>query len=500
MSVFKLAVQKGKLIAPVLGLSFALMACTGSVTNSVLQQAATLMSFNQGQISLVSNSTGGEAQCAASNTVVLQTSIPANQTFYCRDQSQLMSAVTAGQVCPGGVTINPLSVSSAVVNCSNLTICGVPPTSTTTLSQRVDGAPVQQLSFKNLPWGCEASLQYSTDPSFPAASTTTISLQVIPPTCPFCQSSNSSTCLSCAPLGANQKVVDGQVVATSCGSSGTCSPCSVQTLSGTVSVPHGQGYTFYSAPQNTCPGHCSGLSQVRVCNNGLFAGDPQYTFPQCTDAQCGCQLPGSGAIFNSGKTYPLYTTSTPQCPAMCSGFRLNASCLDGTWEDASGNPLTSAQLSQYGSISCQDPNCSCSVGQLSIPFGTSNQPVFNVASVSCGDTCAAHQGAVTCTAQGQLTATDPSFLSYKFSQCTPPVCGCNLPWGGTLANGSTTPAYSLAAATCASPNACQAAANFVSITCTAGKLSAFDATTYKYGSCKPAVCSCMANGVQVAIG
>ena len=137
--------------------------CTGSVQNPTKKQQEILKATSTGQISFVSNSTSKQKQCADSNQVVLQVSLPSYEPFYCRDKSTLISGINPGKVCSGGVTVKAVSPTQNIVNCDHITLCGISPTSSKVTGQRFDGAPIRELTFTNLPWGCLGEIEYSPD-------------------------------------------------------------------------------------------------------------------------------------------------------------------------------------------------------------------------------------------------------------------------------------------------------------------------------------------------
>ena len=179
-----------------------LTACSGRVTDSVTTASASIENLaRQSSLSLISNSTPSQPTCAVTNTVVLQIALSNLSTFYCRDLSKLMTAAHTGAVCDGGVSIAAFPVNSGVVNCQQITVCGKSASSSTIVAQRIDGTPVRQLTFTDLPWGCDMRVEASTDSSFPANQTQIAAAQILPPTCPYCLSTGKITCQTCAPVG-----------------------------------------------------------------------------------------------------------------------------------------------------------------------------------------------------------------------------------------------------------------------------------------------------------
>src|SRR5690606_15504276 len=104
------------------------------------------------------------------------------------------------------------------------TVCGVPPTSRKTVSDRFDGGSIEELVFESLPWGCLAKVSYGLQGDFDSQTASTTSFEILPPECPYCLRDQAPSCLPCAEIGENETITSGQVVFTEC-QGGNCASC-----------------------------------------------------------------------------------------------------------------------------------------------------------------------------------------------------------------------------------------------------------------------------------
>jgi hypothetical protein len=315
---------------------------------------------NQSNLTLVSNTTTqNQPICGIHNKIIIQKSFPSGHTLYCRDSSSLSSTVVPGPVCAGGVTIAPITSNGAITECAqDIKICGVSPSSVQTIGSRADGGTIDQLTYDNLPWGCEAKLEMSFDPSFAENATSRLSFYVQPPECQFCPRRNQSDCFYCEGIHNSETIISGQVILTNCGSS--CAACPVLHDPGHT-IPHGIGKVYYNTDQSACgAGKCSDRSLLRICNNGNWMGSPAYEFPQCIDAACGCTLPGSDITYTHNSSTTIYQTTSPACGVLCPAVAMTITCNDGKWQ--TGSParfLTDADWAAYPARSCTRRICHC---------------------------------------------------------------------------------------------------------------------------------------------
>lgn len=151
-----------------------------------------------------------------------------------------------------------------------------------------------------------------------------------------------------------------------------------------------------------------------------------------------------------------YTVTCGPPPANATGTACSFSCNSGyIWDGASGCIAAPCNLPWGGTIA-----------------SGSNVTAYSSSSVSCGSTCSSQTR--TCT-NGTLSGT------YTKQSCSVSSCAsCNLPWGGTIASGSSITAYSTDCGTCSTSQ---------TRTCTNGTLSG----TYTNQSCSPVCSNCPAS-------
>src|SRR3989338_7217023 len=100
---------------PILLCLIALTGCSSRVTDALKKMSALPSLKKEVSIILVSNSTTqAQPSCSQGNSVVLQKSFPGGKRLYCRDQSALSKSVRVGEVCPGGVTIAEITVTTQI--------------------------------------------------------------------------------------------------------------------------------------------------------------------------------------------------------------------------------------------------------------------------------------------------------------------------------------------------------------------------------------------------
>ena len=268
--------------------------CTGKINNESSIQSAVESMAAQNSISLISNSTQSQNKCEVGNKVVLQVALSSIAKYYCRDSSTLMNSVKLGPICDGGVTIVPMQVDNSVRDCHELTLCGKKFDSVVDVTQRIDGTAVQQYTFNDVPWGCNALVEASTSEKFDDPdSSQSIRLQVLPPSCPFCQATNGVTCKACSSSNSsNMQFVAGQFIPITCGAQ-ACAQCRyppndspTSSMPGVVAVmvDHAGVRPFYTRANTICGQTCTQVQQVRVCNNGAWVAGSDINFPtQCQE-------------------------------------------------------------------------------------------------------------------------------------------------------------------------------------------------------------------------
>ncbi len=269
---------------------FLVMSCTGKVNTETSIASAVESMAAQNSVSLISNSTQSQNKCEVGNTVVIQVALSSIAQYYCRDLSTLMDSVKLGPICSGGISIQALKVDGSAKDCHQLTICGKTFDSKIDITKRIDGTTVQQLTFSNLPWGCEGRIEASTSSSFDTPDTQKVSFQVLPPSCPFCQASNGVTCNACA-SATDSTFIAGQMIPNTC--TGGCKSCaypppnspsaSIPGVS-VVQVNHAGIGAFYTTANAVCGQTCNQVQQIRVCNNGAWVAGSDVSFStQCQE-------------------------------------------------------------------------------------------------------------------------------------------------------------------------------------------------------------------------
>ncbi|MFA6495481.1 MAG: hypothetical protein WCV87_03975, partial [Candidatus Paceibacterota bacterium] len=193
-------------------------------------------------------------------------------------------------------------------------------------------------------------------------------------------------------------------------------------------LAHGSSITAYQSSSVVSPATCT--SQSRTCNNGSLSGS--YTNQSCTVTPAGCTLPWGGTIAN-GSSVTAYSAPSVNSPALCSSIDETRTCNNG---------------SLSGSYTNQ--NCS-ELARCTLPWGGtiangSSVTAYSAPSVNLPTLCSSIDETRTCN-DGFLSG------SYTNQNCSEKA-RCTLPWGGTIANGTSVTAYSatsvIAPATCAS--------------------------------------------------
>jgi hypothetical protein len=476
-----------------IALTIFLSGCSTQVNDAFRKIMDSLSLQSQSAITLVSNTTTESPKlCESGNQVVLQRSAALGRKLYCREKAKLAEGLTVGEFCPGGVNIGALAVSEEIKECSEMTLCGVPASAVMAVSQRADGGTIDELRFSNLPWGCETDLQYSVDSSFTEQNVTTLKIIIQPSECPFCPRQNKVTCLPCRDLDSDEEIKSGQVIRKCTGAA--CRSCSVLGLSGQT-VPHGEGRLYYQQETGFCDQKCSSKSLMRVCNDGLWEGDPSYSFSQCFDVACGCTLPGDPVSYAHRDTKIVYKSREPACGVKCADEDKLLACNDGVWE--SGTPATAvpaAELALYPAKTCSEKVCHCLRTNRMTVAENQTKTVYSKNPVSCTEKCSDFAGDIKCEA-GTLTATNPAFLQYAHDSCMQEDCGCRVELDdgkfNLLTNGGMTTVYRYAQNSNTVPDACTNPAYRVNLSCNNRVLApAYDKAVFKFATCQEVPLSC----------
>jgi hypothetical protein len=470
-----------------------LSGCSAQVSDVFKRVLDAVTLQNQSVLTVVRNSTSEQAMlCERGNEVVLRRSAALGRQLFCRENAALAEGLTPGEYCTGGVPITNISVPPVVKDCSEITLCGIPPSTVQSVSQRSDGGTVDELRFSNLPWGCEIDLEYSVDPDFKPENVVSLKIDILPSECPFCATQNKKTCLPCRDLAEDEEIKSGQVI-DSC-SGPTCRACPVIGQASQL-VPHGEGKLYYKREVGLCNQKCGDNSAMRVCNNGLWEGDPAYSYPQCFDNPCGCNLSGDPVSYAHRDSKMIYKSVNPGCGQRCPDIGVLVSCNDGVWETGTpGVPFPGAELAKYPSRTCSEKPCHCMrTGRMTVADGQS-RTVYSKDLVSCAQKCPDYAGSVQCTA-GQLSAANPEFLNFGFDACMQEDCGCrvNLDAGNfvLLQNGGKTKVYRYAQNSLDVIDACTNPAHQIEITCTNKVLTpSYDDKVFKHQACQEIPLGC----------
>lgn len=449
---------------------------------------------------LLSNSTKqSDLLCMSANEVKLRLAIESGQRPSCREVSALKSGAKTGLTCQGGVNVVPFASSSAWVNCENVTLCGVSAASRRQIYRSNTGGTVTELTFQNLPWGCDVKVEMALNIEQRISPAVAFNSSIEVPNCRFCADTGTTTCLACQTVPPGSELKYGYVIK-EC-APGTCRSCTI----GSKTLAHAEGLRMYSTSSGRlCDKTCELASLMRVCNDGVLEGDPTFNQVACLDQQCGCKHPASTIEYRSGQKVKTYKTARPSCPMQCEGQEVE--CKNGAWTDVANGALTiaPAALAAFPQANCTEPVCDCArVGRATVLNGSS-QPVFNTNQVACGQTCeGSRRGSVSC--RNGILSGDTGYL---YDNCGPQTCGCPMPNGGFLALGTYGYVYKMGSTTCAARNACSLAENYAYIRCDAAtsKLKHVsdsrdvDFGVYKFGSCSVPSCVCNHLGTSLTYG
>ncbi|MFA6383550.1 MAG: hypothetical protein WCX17_03945, partial [Parcubacteria group bacterium] len=219
------------------------------------------------------------------------------------------------------------------------------------------------------------------------------------------------------------------------GGTGTCSGSVVVNPPSSCNLPwggtiaSGASVTAYQSSSVACGSSC--VSQTRTCNNGVLSGS--YTNQNCTGASCSCTLPWGGTLAN-GSSVTAYQASSVPCGSTCTSQ--TRTCNNGT---LSGT-YTNQACSVSGCLSCTRP---CGGSVVSGNWGAL---CYQASSVPCGSSCSSSQGYCN---NGLWTT--PYAAGSTAASCSVAACPtCTLPWGGTIANGSGVTAYQSSSVACGS--------------------------------------------------
>ncbi|MFA6383333.1 MAG: hypothetical protein WCX17_02830 [Parcubacteria group bacterium] len=245
-------------------------------------------------------------------------------------------------------------------------------------------------------------------------------------------------------------------------------------------LANGSSVTAYQASSVPCGSTCT--SQTRTCNSGTLSGT--YTSQTCSVSGClSCNRPCGGSTISGNWGALCYQSASVPCGSSCSSSQ--GYCNNGLWTTPYAAGSTAASCSVAACVSCASP-----CGLSATTSGNWGPFCYLASSVPCGSSCSSSQGY--CFNGNWIT---PYTAGSTAASCSVAACPtCTLPWGGTIANGSSVTAYQNSSVACGSSCVSQTR------TCNSGVLSG----TYTNQNCSVAACSCnlpwggtLANGSSV---
>ncbi|MCJ8276285.1 MAG: hypothetical protein HRT44_02450 [Bdellovibrionales bacterium] len=421
-----MAIRKN--IFALLGSIFLLSGCDTSLSEAVNMDVSFFSKSDVALFEIISNSTlDDNPYCVESNKIKIKVSLPGSEDYQCWDNSTLSADAKLGLTCESGVEVKDITVNGEWKSCKEMTLCGIKPTSKTTLEERYDGGLIEEWTFENLPWSCSAEVYFGKKEDVANEKYEKLSINVVAPKCPFCKRLNKYTCAKCDELTDNEEVTAGLVIQKDC-QGAACKSCP----NDGDTVPHRGSFTFYKKTSASCGESCVEQSLVRVCNDGFFEGNPAFQHKQCIDAACGCQIPGKAITYESGKTLSLYKKDEIECGVTCS--KIDVQCTDGKWYHISGankdKVVETSVLTAHNEESCSARNtCRCNYdinGQVSYIPANGQRSFFRFNGSSCSEpkNCYTKENylRVKCSATGEIDSFDSN--TFKFVSCRNPTCTC----------------------------------------------------------------------------
>jgi hypothetical protein len=227
-----------------------------------------------------------------------------------------------------------------------------------------------------------------------------------------------------------------------------------------VTVPIGSTWKFHSASMAQCSQTCDQISTNKTCaeveSSGtysyVFQGPSEFSFSSCNPpVNCSCALPGDLGAIEDKKTQTLTSLATVPCGKSCSEIpSVNVTCANGllirTDDQSIINPSDATYPYRYF---CNQAVCqACPLpGYGSIPNNTS-VTLYSKNVLTCADEPASLTFNFACE-NGRLVrngnpydpAADPNRPPAWYTSYTVNCPGCELPWGGFVAEGGSVNAY-----------------------------------------------------------
>jgi hypothetical protein len=503
----------------------------------------------EASISILSNSTQGtQRTCTQNNTFKFLVVQSKNSKILCRDKSALGSGFTLGPVCPGGVEVRSVTTSPTPVVCEELVICGKTATSRKTLSSANSTQDVYELTFDQLPWGCQVNIDYGSAELLQSTETGIVipslkDISVTPPECNRCKSA-AYTCLACA------EDKDAPIIQEIVFEKPKCGQLVTRIIAADVGLGLAdQPFSFDGGItwQETDFKIYNTINQVNFTLGQIWVRDRAGNITKSATTLSGRSDPCScytawGSIVPHLGTQNVYKMEQVECKQSCDAQKQVQTCDNGKWSGSTDYKFQICKvkdcpcMSPWGAqvphgfvgkaykvaaVTCKDDcqasnfscdqgvikglasadykyescnftveKCNCEYKGLTI-LNNQSSSYFAAKSVKCTETC--KLGKVTCK-DGQLSGD----TTYTETSCSPQICKCTTPWGELLSHGEERNVYINSKIACASTVNCSDAANISRIKCADAATNSITnltnptvaISTYTASSCLKEVCAC----------
>jgi len=238
---------------------------------------------------------------------------------------------------------------------------------------------------------------------------------------------------------------------------------------------------------------CTGGNLVPPYDSAVF----KYLQSSCKSTDYDCKA-GPIAIAN-GATKTLYKENQPACGVQCSSINVFCNAGNLVFAGERTKPVTSADLTSHPAANCAIQDCDCRVNGYVLPYKGVGKDFYSISTGQC-DPKACEKAKITLTCGENRVVSGGNAALHPYDKCDVKACECKLPSGGSIPDGRTGTLFSVEKATCATPDVCEDPANSVKVSCSNGVLTNYDESRFTFMACKPAICSCRANGVQIEFG
>jgi hypothetical protein len=267
-------------------------------------------------------------------------------------------------------------------------------------------------------------------------------------------------------------------------------------------IASGNSTTAYQASSVTAPATCT--SQSRTCTNGTLSGTyanqgcvvnpataiPTVTTRSVTSVTQTTASSGGTVVSNGGATVTVsgIAWSTTANPTTANTKTTDGWAIGGPWADSMTGliPNTTYHVRAYATNSVgtaygADVTFTTATATCTLPWG---------GSIASGSSATAYQAAsvispLACTSQSRTCTNGVLSGTYTNQSCSVIPAPCTLPWGGLIASGNSTTAYQASSVT--APATCTSQSR----TCTNGTLSG----TYTNQSCVVNPASACGDGI-----